>query len=137
MVRAEQEAAGAGGERRQLGALAGQASALLQRAQQLLAAAKAKAAATLRFLGEDTPAEPAFSQQEPRRMLTDLSDFFTLLARAHGDGERMAVCLATLAQQREEEEAERRARLEAAAEEEAGAEGAAEQAPPDAVAGPP
>ena len=101
-VQREQEAAASGGERRQLAALAGQAGALVQRAQLLLAAAKDKAAATLRFLGEDVPAEPAFSQAEPKRMLTDLADFFGLLWRAHADGERMAVCLATLQQQERE-----------------------------------
>ena len=98
-MRREQEAAACSGERRQLGALAGQAGALVQRAQLLLTAAKDKAAATLKFLGEDVPAEPALSQVEPKRMLTDLSDFFALLWRAHADGERMAVCLATLQQQ--------------------------------------
>lgn len=98
-MRREQEAAACSGERRQLGALAGQAGALVQRAQLMLGAAKDKAAATLKFLGEDVPPEPALSQVEPKRMLTDLSDFFALLWRAHADGERMAVCLATLQQQ--------------------------------------
>ncbi len=99
LVLREQEAAACSGERRQLAALAGQAGALVQRAQMMLAAAKDKAAATLKFLGEDVPPEPALSQVEPKRMLTDLSDFFALLWRAHADGERMAVCLGTLQQQ--------------------------------------
>ncbi|EFN51238.1 hypothetical protein CHLNCDRAFT_141254 [Chlorella variabilis] len=118
MVRQEQRAA-RGGEQRQLAALAGQASALVQRAQQLLAAARQKAADTLRFLGEDVAAEPALSTAEPRRMLGDLADFFALLHRAaHADAERLTVVLDTMQRQRDEEEAERRRREEEAEEEE-------------------
>lgn len=128
MVRREQEAAGGGGEARQLGALAGQADALVQRGRLLLGAARDKAAATLRFLGEEVPGEPALSQAEPRRMLSDLSDFFALLHRARADAGRMAVCLATLEAQRREEEEERAAAAAAAAAGAADAEPAA--APP-------
>lgn len=108
MVKREQEAVGGGGERRQLAALAGQAHGLMQGAQAMLASCRSKAAATLRFLGEEVPAEPALSQAEPRRMLTDLADFLALLHRATADSDRMAVCLATLRGQREEEEREAR-----------------------------
>lgn len=130
MVRQEQEVAGPGGEARQLAALAGQASAVQQRAQQLLAAARQKAAETLRFLGEGVPAEPGFSASEPRRMLMDVRDFFALLHKAHADGERMEVCVATLAAQRAEEEAEAEAARQAAAEA-AAAQAAAAQAAAD------
>lgn len=137
MVRREQELAGPGGEARQLGALAGQASAVQQRGQQLLAAARHKAADTLRFLGEDVPGEPGFSASEPRRMLTDVRDFFALLHKAHADGKRMEVCVATLAAQRAEEEAEaeaaRRAAAEAAVAEAAAAEAATDDAEAHAV----
>lgn len=112
MVKREQEAAGGGGERRQLAALAGQVHGLMQGAQAMLASCRSKAAATLRFLGEEAPAEPAFSTGEPRRMLSDLADFFALLHRATADSERMAVCLATLRGQREEEEREARQQQE-------------------------
>lgn len=125
MVRREQELAGPGGEARQLCALAGQAGAVQQRGQQLLAAARRKAGETLRFLGEDVPGEPGFSACEPRRMLTDMRDFFALLHRAHADGGRMDVCLATLAAQRAEEEEAEAARKAAAAE--AAAEAATDQ----------
>ncbi|KAL4422750.1 hypothetical protein ABPG75_008947 [Micractinium tetrahymenae] len=140
MVRREQEAAGPGGEARQLGALAGQASAVQQRGQQLLAAARQKAADALRFLGEDVPGEPGLSATEPRRMLSDMRDFFALLHKAHADGERMEVCVGTLAVQRAEEEAEaaaaRQAAAEAAAAEAEGqaAEAAAEAHEAEAVA---
>lgn len=135
MVQREQQAATCSGERRQLGALAGQANTLVQRAQLMLSGARDKAAAALRFLGEEVPAEPAFSQAEPRRMLTDLADFFGLLHRAHADAERMAVCLATLQQQRQEEEAERQARK--AAREAAAEAAAAEHAAAEPVAAEP
>ncbi|PSC73080.1 formin 5 isoform B [Micractinium conductrix] len=105
LVRREAAAAGSGGITRQLGALAGQAGAVQQRATALLAAARRKAADTLRYLGEEAPPEPGFSAAEPRRMLSDVRDFFALTHRAHADGGRMAVVLATLAAQRAEEEA--------------------------------
>lgn len=50
LVRREAAAAGSGGITRQLGALAGQAGAVQQRATALLAAARRKAADTLRYL---------------------------------------------------------------------------------------
>ena len=141
MVRREQEAAAAAGEARQLGALAGQADALVQRARLMLGAARDKAAATLRFLAEEVPGEPAFSQAEPRRMLADLHAFFGLLHRAHADSARMAVCLATLEAQRREEEQERATAAAAAAEAaeaeaEADASAGAEEAAAAAMADP-
>lgn len=133
MVRREAAATGCSGESRQLSALAGQASAVQQRAQAMLASARHKAAETLRFLGEEVLAEPAFSSSEPRRMLTDVRDFFALLHKAHADGERMAVCVATLEAQRAEEEAEAEA-ARLAAEEAAAAAAAAEEAAATAAA---
>ncbi|KAI3430465.1 hypothetical protein D9Q98_005060 [Chlorella vulgaris] len=124
MVRREQAAAH-GGEQRQLAALAGQAGALMQRAAQLLATARQKAGNTLRYLGDEVAAEPAFSATEPRRMLSDVGDFLALLHKAHADGGRMEVCIETLRQQRE---AEQRAAAEAAAAEAAAKQEAEEAA---------
>jgi hypothetical protein len=104
MVRRE-AAAAAGGEARQLAGLAGQASTLLQRGAALMAAARAKAADTLRFLGEDVQAEPALSANEPRRMLGDLTAFLAELHRAHADSARMAVVLEVMERQQREEAA--------------------------------
>ena len=87
------------GEQRQLAELAGAAGALLQRGQQLLATARQKARDALRYFGEEVPAETAFSSMEPRRLLGEVADFLSMLHRAHGDSQRMAVCLAALRQQ--------------------------------------
>jgi hypothetical protein len=105
-VQQEQQAAAAAaaggstsGEQRQLAELAGAAGALLQRGQQLLATARQKARDALRYFGEEVPAETAFSSMEPRRLLGEAADFLSMLHRAHGDSQRMAVCLAALRQQ--------------------------------------
>jgi hypothetical protein len=109
LVQQEQQAAATAsaggcsdGEQRQLEELAGAAGALLQRGQQLLAAARQKARDALRYFGEDVPGEPAFSSTEPRRLLGEASDFLSLLHGAHGDSRRMAVCLAALRRQQQQ-----------------------------------